>query len=274
MSTAALPQSELGRCTGRFHLGSWPLIVMRCYFDGSFGDEENGSQWLTLAGYMANDAIWGDFQKAWDRMLRERYPIAPWLHMSEMLAHEDPFQIVNGWTDEKIERFVFDALNLLQNVDKYKFRSFVYSFDVAARKRLLLEGYDIAEPSEVCADSCIALAFHWYSDHHTLEPAYLFFDQNEQFIGPVKRRWKANVKPGQRLVLDPFWGLIANITDVDMRLTPPIQAADLLAWSCNRSLYPKERRWQHLYDVMRAVIPQSSGKMGEVEMRAKYKKRN
>src|SRR5436309_5487153 len=164
MPVSALPLSEMGRCTGRFYLDErYPLIVMRCFFDGSEGQDDNGSQWLTLAGYIASDKFWGQFQPTWEKMLRDRYPVAPYLHMWQMLSHEDPFERANGWTDDKINRFVSDALDLLQHEDKQRFLACAYSVDVTAHSRLVAEGYEIADPATVCAHSCLKVLCDWYT---------------------------------------------------------------------------------------------------------------
>ena len=72
---------------------------MRCYFDGSEGAEDNGTKWLTLAGFMAPDGLWGAFQRKWEAMLRDRYPIAPYVHMCDLLSHNDPFERSAGWSE-------------------------------------------------------------------------------------------------------------------------------------------------------------------------------
>ncbi|MEO7651112.1 MAG: hypothetical protein ABIZ80_11640, partial [Bryobacteraceae bacterium] len=122
-------------------------------------------------------------------MLRDRYPPAPWLHMAELVNHVDPFERVNGWTDEKIGELVHDALDLLQQQDKDAFHAYVYSVDISAYHRLLTEGYDIPKPSGVCAHSCIVDSFNWYTNKHGLETAYVFYDRGEVFLPPIREVW-------------------------------------------------------------------------------------
>lgn len=68
------------------------LIVLRTFFDGSRGDNGEGSEWLTLAGYVSNDALWAEFDRAWTTMLRNHYPIAPYVHMTDLMTANDPFE--------------------------------------------------------------------------------------------------------------------------------------------------------------------------------------
>ena len=155
---------------------------MRCYFDGSDVKAADGSRWLTLAGFAAGDVFWTAFDSDWNTMLRERYPIAPYIHMCDLLSGNDPFERVAGWTDEKVRSLVGDALNLLESLNKTAFRSFICSIDVDARDRLVAEGYCIPEAPEQCVRPCIELIFNWYTDRpdfDLIEQAYIFFDRGE-----------------------------------------------------------------------------------------------
>lgn len=246
---------------------------MQCYFDGSTGKDDGGGQWLTLAGYMASDAFWVDFQLKWERMLQERYPMAPWLHMWELLGHEDPFTRINGWTDDKISELVVDgALGLLQSLDKKAFRAFVYSIDVTAHARLGVEGYRIGDPSTICAHSCIGAACDWYSSNHDPDLVYIYYDRGETFFEPVRRQWLKSQNPKMKIVAGDFWGWVGDIHDANMRVTPAIQAADLIAWARSRELSNKERPYRHLAQIARQVIPHSFWMLDEETMRKKYSK--
>jgi len=230
---------------------------MKSYFDGSEGTDGNNSQWLTLAGYMASDALWGSFQTSWERMLKERYPIAPYIHMSEIVNREDPFERRAGWTDAKVEALLFDAVDLLQRLDKRAFCSFVCSIDLSARIKLIQSGSQIKDPCEICANWCVGKATSWYFDARPddIELMYVFFDRGESFMKPIKNAWLSNRTPPKRPARNLFWDLIANIEEVDMEVNPPIQAADMLAWARNRSLNPKIRPFRHMHEIMSRVIP-------------------
>jgi len=148
---------------------------MKCYFDGSEGQDDNSSQWLTLAGYSATDLVWGRFDGKWQTMLRERYPIAPYIHMWKIVSGEDPFEPRAGWTQDKISSLITDAVKLLQSLDKKLFRSFVCSVDLSARDRLVREGYQVQDPHLLCAEMCIGGSIDWFLQKEKPEPIYLFF---------------------------------------------------------------------------------------------------
>jgi len=121
---------------------------MQCYFDGS-GRSRRYRQPVANSGRIHGaDSFWGRFRDDWDRMLRERYPVAPYIHMIELLSREDPFAWgAAGWNEQKINKLILGALNILQQVDKREFCSFICSIDTSAHERLLAEGYVIRERS-------------------------------------------------------------------------------------------------------------------------------
>jgi hypothetical protein len=260
----------MGRCTGRYYLDERrPLIAMRCYWDGSKGNDDSGAEWLTLAGFIASDGFWGDFQGKWEMMLRARYPIAPFIHMSDMVTYNDPFERVAGWTAIKIKDLVDDAIKLLNGMNKRAYCSFVCSVDVSAHGRLLTEGLDMPpDPIALLAKLCIDGAFSWYFKEHPqgIEVAYVFFDQNEPYISEFRRQWLKRSSSSKMVLQDPFWGLIANVTPMNMRNTPPIQAADMLAWARTRSLSSKEE-YRDLDGRMNLIVTQDGTRIDEAKMR-------
>jgi hypothetical protein len=245
---------------------------MKCYFDGSEGQDPNDSTWLTLAACAAPDSFWGPFNRKWEQMLRERYPIPPFIHMWQIASGEDPFCRRGGeWTDERIDQLVMDAVKVLQEQDKSRFRSFVCSIDVTARDRLIAEGLPVYDAVSLCTEMCFGQAYNWHiSSHHPrLELSYLFFDRGEDYIKELKARWLAERTPpgkistgGTRLA----WDMISDIQELDMKRHPPIQAADMFAWSRSRSLL-SDKKWVHLATIMQAVVPSSVAIIDEEKMR-------
>lgn len=258
-----LPLSNLGRCTGRFDLAERPLIAMKCYFDGSEGADDAGDKHLTLGGFMANDAFWGSFEAEWREMLRCRYPIAPYLHMTELMSDDDPFERVNGWTIAKQDQLIEDALTLLDRQDKTKFRAIVCTINASARERLCANGAVLGLPDVICAQTTFGAAHDWYLDAHpnSLETGFAFYDRNEKFFPHIKSIWTRERTPPREVLLkrkvyeNPFWDLFENMVEVDMEYHPGIQAADMLAWAHTRALSKQDRRYRHLAEKIRLRTP-------------------
>ena len=224
---------------------------MKLYFDGSVGGRSN--KWMTLAGFVATDRTWAKFQKQWEAMLRDRYPIAPYLHMMDLMTGNDPFERVVGWTKEKTESFIDDSVSILRQTPTTELCAFACSIDTKAHERLSIEGLRMPKPAVICAEIGLGALLHWYTEKHEIELAHLFYDRNERFIKSIRDRWLRAVPPkNKKLVTNElFWGRIANIQDVSMHDEPGVQAADLLAWSMTRKLRnaPGDK-WARLADSL------------------------
>lgn len=226
---------------------------MKTYFDGSEGCDDTNAKWLTLAGYGATDSFWARFDDKWKRLLLERYPIAPYIHMWEIISGTDPFERRSGWTKEKISDLIVDTVKLLQGFDKTIFRQFVCSIDLSAHQRLVGEGYKIDDPFSICSDVCVGSAIDWFLKKKKPEPLYLCFDRGEKFMSGIKKKWLANRTPPGRVSVDPsklLWDSILDIQELDMETTPPLQAADMVAWARTRSLSEETRDWKYLAHIM------------------------
>src|ERR1700722_12652109 len=69
-----------------------PLIAMNCYFDGSVGDKLE--KWLTLGGLAAPNSTWDFIQQRWAEMLGNREPIAPYVHMTDLITGNQGVSVI------------------------------------------------------------------------------------------------------------------------------------------------------------------------------------
>jgi hypothetical protein len=242
---------------------------MKCYFDGSEGQDVQGDTWITLAGFAGTDKSWDGFERVWARMLLERYPIAPYVHMSQMIHGKDPFECVNGWTKDRVVSLASDAVELLKNRDSV--HAFSCRVNLSARLRIIAEGHLVYEPERLCAEMCNALSLKW--NLAKLERVYIFFDRGERFMKPFKDKWLAERTPPCTIATDPtkrVWDLIANIIDDDMELTPGLQAADMMAWGTTRDLAEKLGELYDLDEYISNLNVEHHAVIGEALLREKY----
>ncbi|MCX6627515.1 MAG: hypothetical protein NTW28_07800, partial [Candidatus Solibacter sp.] len=158
---------------------------MKCYFDGSKASGPDGHWWLTLAGFTARDHFWNRFETEWNsEVLQKREPHAPYLHVTDLLTGNKVF---TGWSAERRQALIMDALNYLQFLPKLAFRAVVCTIDTTAREKLLEEGYRITDPHVVCGQCALGAAFDWCYEHHPdgIELGHIYFDRNEQFMHPL-----------------------------------------------------------------------------------------
>ena len=228
---------------------------MKCFFDSSRTKLTAGPSWLTLAGLVAGDSLWNRFNKEWKaEVLQKREPHAPYLHMSEPHSTDCDFK---GFTKGRRNNLIFDAVNYLQNLPKLDLCAIVCTIDELARENLVVQGFTIPDPHLICAECCIGTAFSWCFDNHPdcLEPAYIYFDQNERFMHHFRQPWLREKKRETPVTTNAFWGLIEDVGALNMRDTPALQAADMLAWATSRRHSGVERPMRHLMDVIEKVVP-------------------
>ncbi|MEO8593493.1 MAG: hypothetical protein ABI759_09230 [Candidatus Solibacter sp.] len=181
------------------------------------------------------------------RLLRERYPVAPYLHMTDLISGSDPFQRRNGWTDVKIDVLISDIESLLARIDKKNIYSAVFTINRADCDQARAEKHSVPDPAVVCAQFCL---YHppmrYWEAHSEVEFASLFYDQGEKFIQSIRASWLESAAPG-KLAKNSFWGRIAKVEPVDMRFTPPVQIADMLAWAATRRIREEPNdKWARL----------------------------
>ncbi len=109
----------------------------------------------------------------------------------------------------------------------------------------------------ICAECCIGLAYQWRYENHLGSPEAfdIFFDQNEPFMHDFRQRWLSERKTQQRIISNLFWGLIGDVKAVDMKVTPALQAADMLAWGISRRHSGRRRPMLLLSDVIEKILP-------------------
>ncbi len=214
-------------------------------------------------------------------MLKDRDPVAPFLHMSELISGNGPFRREFGWTDAKVDALVADAEKLILSSANNAMCALACVVDVVAHRHLRQEGHPVSTPALICAEIGFGKLIEWYTEKHSVEMAHLFYDQNEPFIKSIRTRWlRHEEKMRRRLVTDDLvWGRIAIVQPVNMRTTPQVQACDVISWSYNRRLVAKPGdKWATLADRLLGTPRRPSKlenwqyKITEAVMRAKNPK--
>jgi hypothetical protein len=249
---------------------------VKCFFDKSDGVDDAGDEWLTLVGFAASDGMWRKFEDLWRRVLWERYPIAPYLHMTHLLSGEDPFERgVTGWNQHAQDALIRDAVFMLQTLDKKDVLFSRCSLNVSARNRLVADGHPVPDEVQLCRDICIGGPYRWfYVDQGRLyEQFSVYFDQGEPFIHPFKKRWENERTPSGSVRPESFfWDMIKEIDQCDSKECYPLQPADMLAWAHNRSLLSIDRPHRSLSYMIEQVVPNWSWNLTEDVMRRKHPK--
>jgi hypothetical protein len=238
---------------------------MKTYYDGSVGTDENGDEWITLGAIAGTDEVWARFDQKWGKMLGSRYPIAPYIHMIEVLNNTDPFDSLVGWDEDRKKALIHDAIVLLSQMDKAGFRMAWSAINESARRRWEQQGEEvISDPFSKCAAECAYLTVGAYiqnvPDENQRESICLFYDRGEPYLGRFKNRWlKGRTKPGKPKPTNPDngWDVFSDVQEIDLRFHFGLQAADMVAWANSRALRETERPFHYLRDWLLEVVPSS-----------------
>jgi hypothetical protein len=222
-------------------------IVLKVFCDGSGKCKESRCRFLTLAGMMATDDYWATFETAWRTVLAD-YEV-PYSHMRELLGNKGPFE---KWEDSTKRLFVGDLFNAL---GKLREGTLVAStLTIALDDYRSLAASATVKPAEaVCVDFVMTHAFG--HPNFSEGKAEIFFDKDEDFIMYVERIWSRNKKNASS-----WASYVSMVAPADMEEVPPIQAADLLAWSANRQNTSKEEDfWETVCPISSILMVRSYG---------------
>ena len=224
---------------------------MTIYFDGSQGPDDNGTNWLTLAGLMAPEHVWKEFRREWNHMLVNRDPAAPYIHMRDLHTGNGPFKRADGWGTPEATALTNDAIQVIQGI-KFRYKACIFAVGIRvnldAHESIVSKGMAIYSPHEICVRASVASMLKRFCDtlrEESIETWNIAFDQGERFLHPFKKEWDRNRTKGL-IKKHLFWDLILDVQPLDSKKEPGLQAADMFAWSFTRSLVSKERPWRLL----------------------------
>ena len=93
------------------------------------------------------------------------------------------------------------------------------------------------------------------------------FDRNEAFIGPFSKKVCDEKHDSERSGEASIWQLVGGITEGQMKTTPGLQAADVLAWGINRQNTAAEgKEGKHLAYILRQLVMCTWKEYDEVAM--------
>ena len=202
--------------------------MLGAYFDGS---RTNGHS-LTLSAVAADMKLWESLEDQWKYVLKDRGG-APYMHMKEAMPLKESFAT---WVPSNRDFLLNGLIALLAEFShKPRFAFFTCTVDLEAHRRLRKIKY-IPPPERLCSRIVFPKLLDWYGafSDPILDVIEVYFDRNEKFIGHIQRDWE-NKKIRRE---NPVWDLIRTIAPADMRITPPLQVADMIAWSRNRLAAP------------------------------------
>jgi len=252
------------------------LIALHTYLDSSGKLEKE--EYLTLAAVVGNNKMWEEFEGSWAEILDNHIPKAEYVHMREILRLEKGFDSSLGWNEQNSFDLVTKCVGYMSRLDKARFRMFYCSVDLKAWSKLRGETYQMPNPVDMCNTFCSEIVLGWYLrlypdviDPHNDTVKY-FFDRTEYLEGSFRDKWNTEKNLAEGTGEWSIWQRIDEITCVDMKKTPGIQAADIIAWAVNRETFAKEGQTaKYLGHILRQVIPSYYVVWDETKMKKQFR---
>jgi hypothetical protein len=247
------------------------FVGVRSYLDRS---GQSAAAFITLAAFAASDFTWAQFEAGWDATLKTGFRPVPYFHMKEALGlgYKTPFSYSLGWKREHVWDLVFKLISYIAGFPRGDLTMHSCVIDMNAWRELVAGGCDIPSETALCnryvSHYIVAMYARKVLEHNADKSHFYMrtedllnfsFDRSEDFYEPF--RLFVN-KEKQRSVIRgecAMWDLVDGVGEADMRDTPGIQAADILAWGTNRENTAAEGAdGAHLAHILRQLVASTS----------------
>ena len=200
-------------------------------FMTAYMDESNAGQFFIFAGFVSTVSSWNRFSREWEKVLREYN--APYLHMKEFAFFRGPFQ---GWSESQRKSLLQRLLFLIKS-PREPIHSFSCSFNHQEFDSIFPPKFRAQQNHYYFAvNNCIA-GIHQHCKRKNIvfsgsEKIAMVFDEHAQFAGRAVELFRAfksneNIPQSER-------DLVGSLSFGDDGCTPPLQAADLLAYEIGK----------------------------------------
>lgn len=193
-------------------------MPLKIYLDGS---QTDGAVTM-LGAVVAEESVWPEVERAWDDALRKHG--VPYSHMKELTGRIGPFK---GWGQAQVAAFAKELVSTLEGFKDARIRQYGCWVDLKAHRKWARIRHH-PSPERLCARILFPTFVQDFPG--LIDAIDAWFDQGERFMTHLREDWQ-NPKIRRSV---PVWSLVRTIAPADMRTTPPLQVADLIAWSRNR----------------------------------------
>ena len=224
---------------------------------------------MTLAAFAANDATWAEFKNGWEEILRSGFHKVPYMHMKEAVrrGYGTPFSYTMGWSRRHIWELVFKLAEYMSQFKDGLLTMHSCEVDMNAWRKLAAQGQAIPSEVDLCNRyvaeyivgifaQCIVNASQSQTICLGREDLLSFvFDRNERFRASFSKKVNGEKSRAERSGKHSIWQLVDSITEGEMKATPGLQAADILAWGVNRQNTASEgREGKHLAHILKQLV--------------------
>lgn len=200
------------------------LNIVQAFFDesGHYADTE----FMCLAGYIAEDNGWEVFCREWRELLRKHNIVS--IHMNAFMRLREEYQQLN-WTEAYRDEVLSEFIRVIQN---HALAGFGIGFDTKYFRSLLPEDQKLlGEPHMFCFQRLMNRAVTQLNEWKYEPSISIIFDDHQKYSRECYSHWSA-----LRVKHADLKRSIPSITFADDEFFYPLQGADILAWLSNRWL--------------------------------------
>lgn|GEM_PF-2257609 len=244
------------------------------------------SPYVTLAAFAATDEAWAEFEYGWKRILDSGFLPVPYMHMVEALGlrHKSPFSRSDGWTRRSIWNLIFRLVGYMKNIKGGKLQMFSCAINMNTWRELDREGSRLPSETSIC-NRCVSeyivarfaenvLRKSEDKEIITLRHGDLLnfvFDRGERFCKPFAAFVDSEKDRAGSAGHNAIWQLVDGISEGEMKRSPGLQAADMLAWGTNReNTAPQGSEGTRLAFIMRQLVVASWKEYDESTLRREF----
>jgi len=189
-------------------------LVLKVYADES---GKGGRDVFVMAGVLARAEDWASFSEDWQRLVLDVPPAVKAFHMNEIVASKDFARIKAA--SGVLRKYKFSAVAVSMFID---------DFNVVLKGNI---GPKIDTPYFPAMQMFMEECVKWQIAHGVDEPMDLTFDEQLHESDYLQSIWTPMLSAMPDAIKRKFGARPAHVNDVGH---PPIQAADMLAWSMHR----------------------------------------
>jgi hypothetical protein len=224
---------------------------MKCFFDGGNEPDSTAYKVVTLAGLVGTHPQWRKFDSDWKKTVIGKHG-AQYAHATDATALQNDFA---NWSQSRVDAMYGDCVRVLREHAAVSHQRLgLLPVTITVLNEDFLRAYEtvpeLGSSAMHCAVQCCELCFQFGEVFYPDNKYQLYFDQGEPYYGHIVNRY--NNRKAKRI--EPIWERVVVLAEANMRVTPGLQAADMLAWAVNHHYTDGQcvRDWQaSLFEIHR-----------------------
>ncbi len=192
------------------------MAFFSAYFDESGHPDD--SAYMIVAGFVSEIDQWIRFESEWESV-KKRHGAPEVFHANRFFSRDG---LYGNWSEAKMQEFLRDLIGV---IGRRTSRSFSVTLEISSFKKYdkdLIMSETVGSPFPYCARICLAKISKWAAQFADGAPVETVFEDGPKHKGQLLYLAERDCKP------TPIFKKKEE--------AKPCQAADLLAWSHNRTM--------------------------------------